>query len=118
MNHAYTVIGVAEYNGEQLIKMRNPWGVEKYTGPWSDKDTSKWTEAARKALGHTNANDGSFYVPADLYSQLFHGIASVNFRNDWKRAVRDDAAWDRNSDRNTLKHTFSNPTAQQVAISL
>lgn len=51
-SHAYTVLGAAEYNGEKLILVRNPWGKEKYTGPWSDNDR-KWTPAAQKALKHT-----------------------------------------------------------------
>jgi len=26
--HAYTLLGPAEYDGQKLIKMRNPWGKE------------------------------------------------------------------------------------------
>jgi hypothetical protein len=29
-NHVYSVLSVAEYKGEKLVKMRNPWGSEKY----------------------------------------------------------------------------------------
>lgn len=47
-SHAYTVLGVTEVDGNKLVKMRNPWGAEKYEGPWSDSDTTNWTEA-RKA---------------------------------------------------------------------
>jgi hypothetical protein len=45
--HAYSLIGTAVYNKEKLVKVRNPWGSERYTGPWSDKDTAKWTAAAK-----------------------------------------------------------------------
>ena len=46
--HAYTVYGVIDLqqNGQsvqRLLKMRNPWGVEQYSGPWNDLDT-KWTD--------------------------------------------------------------------------
>jgi hypothetical protein len=34
--HAYTLIGVAQYNGTKLYKIRNPHGNEKFVGPWSD----------------------------------------------------------------------------------
>jgi hypothetical protein len=51
--HAYTVLGTAEYKGEKLVKMRNPWGSECYKGKWSDKDGVKWTKEARIALKHT-----------------------------------------------------------------
>ena len=34
--HAYTVLGVLDFPGlPKLIKLRNPWGEQKYNGPWS-----------------------------------------------------------------------------------
>jgi hypothetical protein len=37
-NHAYTILKLVtlESNGQRLIKFRNPWGLEKYTGAYSD----------------------------------------------------------------------------------
>ena len=69
-SHAYTTIGVATYNNEKLVIMRNPWATEGYTGPWNDK-SSKWTDAAKKALKHTTANDGKFFVPFSVYKSVF-----------------------------------------------
>jgi len=63
--HSYSLLGAYEYKGTRLIKVRNPWGSERYRGVWSDKDTSKWTPEAKKALNHENANDGSFFIPLD-----------------------------------------------------
>lgn len=45
--HAYTMHGVLDLQKDgrsyqKLVKMRNPWGREEYTGPWNDED-SKWT---------------------------------------------------------------------------
>jgi len=38
--HAFTLLGAVEetFDGVpvKLIKVRNPWGSEKYTGPYSD----------------------------------------------------------------------------------
>jgi hypothetical protein len=51
-NHAYTIIGVAEYKGNRLIKLRNPRNWDTYNGPWNDKDTVNWTEDAKQALKH------------------------------------------------------------------
>lgn len=50
--HAYTILGVQELTTggkveHQLVKMRNPWGKERYDGPFSDKD-SRWTEDFKK----------------------------------------------------------------------
>jgi len=50
--HIFTFIGVTEYKGQKLVRVRNPWGGEIYQGPWSDKDTAKWTPDALKALNH------------------------------------------------------------------
>ena len=36
-NHSYTVLkAVTLRNGQRLLKVRNPWGVESYTGDYSD----------------------------------------------------------------------------------
>ena len=51
--HAYGVIGHAELTDSagkvvhKLIKMRNPWGSERYNGDWSD-DSKLWTPEWRK----------------------------------------------------------------------
>ena len=75
--HAYTTIGVAEYRGEKLVIMGNPWADEKYTGPWNNK-SSKWTSAAKRALRHTTADDGKFFVPLSVYQSSFK-YTFVNF---------------------------------------
>lgn len=43
-NHAYTLLGAYVLSdGTKLFKVRNPWGAEKYKGPWSDGDY-RWTD--------------------------------------------------------------------------
>ena len=42
-SHAYTLLGAADLKEgnktvHKLIKVRNPWGHEMYTGPWRDDD--------------------------------------------------------------------------------
>jgi hypothetical protein len=68
--HAYTLIGVAEYKQVKLVKIRNPWGAEKYTGPWSDKSTM-WTTEARAALGSVDKDDGIFWMNLSTFKSLF-----------------------------------------------
>lgn len=42
-SHAETLLGVVRLsNGARLVKMRNPWGSYKYTGPYS-KNSREWT---------------------------------------------------------------------------
>jgi calpain-15 len=49
-NHAYTIVGAYllfdnNVQTNRLIKIRNPWGIDVYTGKWSDLDTTSWTIA-------------------------------------------------------------------------
>ena len=69
--HIYTLIATKEYNGEQLIKLRNPYGRERYTGPWNDKDSAKWTVDAKEKLGHLNADDGTFWMLHEDFHRIF-----------------------------------------------
>jgi len=47
--------------------MRNPWGREQYIGPWSDNDDKNWTPDFKKQAGFVDDNDGSFFVPAEIF---------------------------------------------------
>ena len=75
--HAYTVlkpIEVTDAKGKKikLIKMRNPWGAEDYTGPYSD-NSKLWTDALKKQVGGLTVNkkDGIFYIPLDHDKKSF-----------------------------------------------
>lgn len=73
--HAYSLLNSAVVGGEKLVKVRNPWASEMYTGPWSDSDNTKWTAEATKALNHTSVDDGSFWLPFAIYKENFDGLA-------------------------------------------
>jgi hypothetical protein len=49
--HIYTILDAQEINvngkKEKLIKLRNPWSLETYTGPWSDND-NRWNDQIKK----------------------------------------------------------------------
>ena len=84
--HAYTTLGVVELStGDKLVKMRNPWASEHYHAAWCDS-CSEWNNisAADKELaGFTNANDGVFFMPIQLYYDTFD-LTSVNHDvSDW-----------------------------------
>jgi len=48
--HAYAILDVADYQGEQLINLRNPHGrtemTSEWNGEWAD-DSNKWTAKAK-----------------------------------------------------------------------
>jgi hypothetical protein len=55
-DHTYTVLGVVEQNGQQLVKLRNPWG--------------------QREPGHDGKDDGVFLLPI---AQFTHAYAMVEF---------------------------------------
>jgi|LakMenEpi03Oct11_1017367.scaffolds.fasta_scaffold04022_2 hypothetical protein len=65
-NHAYAVVGAFTLsNGVRIVKMSNPWGVDVYTGAWSDK-SALWTSALRKEVNSVdNEQDGIFFQPIE-----------------------------------------------------
>jgi len=80
--HAYSVLDFKELsNGVKLVQIRNPWNNERYTGPWSDS-SSLWTPQLKREAGYTDANDGKFFMPADLYFSKFRDT-SVALVDNW-----------------------------------
>lgn len=63
--HAYTVTKVIDLNGEQLIRIRNPWGNEvEWNGAWSDQ-SEEWNslgEDERAEVGLEKEHDGEFWM--------------------------------------------------------
>ena len=78
-NHAYTVVGVKQLStGDKLVQVRNPWGVETYKGPWSDKD-SRWTQALRDEVGRKSGDDGVWHIPiADFMKVMESAYVNKN----------------------------------------
>ena len=77
-NMAYTQLSTVELsNGQRLVKVRNPTGSELYTGPYSDS-SSKWTDTLKEEAGFTQANDGIFFVPIEVYKSEF-GVTYINY---------------------------------------
>jgi len=81
--HAYTLLGVVELKGgPTLVKMRNPWGSEKYSGPFRDDDP-QWTAAWKKQAGLVVANDGIFHMKMSDFHLPFKRYAVAMYQ-DWK----------------------------------
>ena len=86
--HAHTIVKtyqILNSNGQvtnRLIKIRNPWGLDSYTGPWSDSDTSRWNANTKAQAGFVNnTQDGYFYMEDVNFIVGFYYF-TVNFVND------------------------------------
>ena len=59
--HAYSVMDAQEHvvDGKtyRLVKLRNPWGNNGWTGAWSD-GSAEWTPQWMERLGHKFGDDG------------------------------------------------------------
>ena len=75
--HAFVVLGVKTLsNSARLVKIRNPWGVERYTCDYND-DSPLWTPELRKEAGATAfaENDGLFFMTIEDYFSL--GVSTI-----------------------------------------
>ena len=87
--HAYGILkGLCLTDGygncvHKLIQMRNPWGLSKYTGPWSE-DSNLWTPAWKQQANLAEANEGEFYVPLEYWRTLYSSAYNTHYRDDWK----------------------------------
>ena len=84
--HAYSIISVHEKEGAvpRLMKLRNPWGKTEWNGAYSD-NSHLWTQELKEKLGHSNEDDGEFFMPFNEYLKYFdHTCIVMKVRNDYK----------------------------------
>ena len=74
LGHQYTTLGVKQLTtGERLVKVRNPWGSNRFNGPWSVQ-SPLWTDAARQETGYAGEadhNKGIFWMTIEDYHANF-----------------------------------------------
>lgn len=81
--------------GDRIVKMRNPWGYERYICDWSD-NSSKWTPELRQEAGATDnyVNDGIFFM--DITDYKTQGLATLisydttDWHNDYFLMLNDE----------------------------
>lgn len=76
---SYTVIGVCEYSGEKLVRLRNPKGIAEWKGDWGDK-SDKWDTIQEEFLPE-RIDDGIFYMPFLEFANFFNEI-TINYYDD------------------------------------
>jgi hypothetical protein len=71
--HAYAILDVQDIDGNQLIRLRNPWGRKEWTGDWCDT-SDKWTRRLRAKLNFVAADDGAFWMCMLDFARHFEEI--------------------------------------------
>lgn len=97
-----------------MVRIRNPWGVDRYTGPWCDGD-SRWTAAYQAQVPYNNnQNDGYFFMNVNDFVNAF-SYFQINYINDgWNTNY-----YRRTSDDGTTKsYTFTLARQQNVYVAM
>ena len=85
--NAYTLIDTVDVkDGETdvtLIKLRNTFGQDEYTGPWQRSDTEKWTTDNKELAQLDQATNGVFFVPMDIYIECFYIVYVNMYDTKW-----------------------------------
>lgn len=79
--HTYSLIRVEVAKGHRLLKLRNPMGEYEWKGDWSDK-SAHWTPELSDQLGHTEQNDGTFWMCWSDVCQYFTSFAINRYRDE------------------------------------
>ena len=85
--HAYVVLSALELSNEQrLVKVRNPWGWERYDCDYSD-ESKLWTPALREEAGATPeaVNEGIFFMKFEDYFEQGHSTIVSYDTTGWYR---------------------------------
>jgi hypothetical protein len=88
IGHAFTILKAftIKRNGKtvRLLRMRNPWSKETYTGPYSDKDSVWKDKSITDQMGRSKAykyDNGIFYMPVSQFLIDFKAL-SINHHKD------------------------------------
>jgi len=68
--HAYSILALAEVDGEPLVKLRNPNGHAGWRGEWG-KGSSRWTYELKQQLGIEREDSGVFWMAWPDLCRLF-----------------------------------------------
>ncbi|CAH1270967.1 CAPN9 [Branchiostoma lanceolatum] len=78
--HAYTITGVAKIRNfgktHKLLRIRNPWGRQEWTGAWSDgsPEWQRMTGDVLQRLGYENKDDGEFWMEYGDFFQFYREV--------------------------------------------
>ena len=70
--HAYSIVYPHKWKEKKiyLLKLRNPWGKNKWKGNWSD-NSSCWTEENKQYFRYTKTNDGTLFIELKDFFNFF-----------------------------------------------
>eukprot|EP00913_Durusdinium_trenchii_P004034 g3736.t1 len=94
--HAYSLLRVEEVDGHRLVQLRNPWGNTEWRGKFrseclsllEDGDEESWTQKMTKKLGHTSADDGTFWMAFEDFVLHYRCVYICRvFDKEWNKKM-------------------------------
>ncbi|EFO84309.1 hypothetical protein CRE_20455 [Caenorhabditis remanei] len=81
--HVFTIMSVILYKSHRLLKVRNPWGRNIWTGKWTDDTNTKILDSKdtkNRAYGNVA---GSFWIGFDEFLKYFYHFDICRYRPSW-----------------------------------
>ena len=84
--HTYALLDTVDVkdgdNDVTLVKLRNPYGKDEYTGAWN-RDDPKWTDENKELAELDKAKYGIFFIPMDVYMECFATYTVNMYDDNW-----------------------------------
>lgn len=97
-----------------MLRVRNPWNTDNYSGPWGDS-SSLWTAEYKAQVPYkSNYNDGVFFIDQDSFKTGFYYYQINHVHNDWSHSYY-EVVGDTTSELRTISFTLK--ASQELFVS-
>lgn len=114
-NHAYGIVDVRDSHGNLLIRLRNPWGVKDWAGPFADH-SKDWSKKILKDLDYQfDSGDGTFWMPLESFLAEFSELY-VTRNYSTEEPEEDGTLWVRKEVPGTFDFKYSGGYADEPTL--
>jgi len=85
-DHTYSLLSAIEliHKGRtlRLLKLRDPWGIQNWTGNWS-KTSPLWSKQLKRQLNYSSTDEAIFYIEYKDYIKYFTHTIICKYHDDY-----------------------------------
>ena len=111
-SYCYTVLNIAEFSGERLVRLRSSRGGVEWVGDWGDT-SDKW-ENVRVEFRAENMRDGIFYMSFDDFVLYFDFVVLNYFADTYTHTAFEDVL--KGSEINCYELEISKPGEYYITV--